>query len=70
MIMTARLGHTNDKLHQTSIHELSLFPHEVYVRRKRREFPMKTDAKMPIHISVEGNISVISSGKTIVFFLK
>jgi len=54
MMMTARLGHTNDKLHQTSIHELSLLPHEVYVRRKMIELPMKTDAKIPIHISVVG----------------
>ena len=70
MMMTARLGHTNDKLHQTSIHELSLLPHEVYVRRKRIELPMNTDAKIPIHISEEGLVSIIGSRKTIVFFLE
>ena len=69
-MITARLGQTNDKLHQTSIHELSLFPHEVYVRKKRRELPMKTDANTPIHISGVGNISFIGSGNTILFYLE
>jgi hypothetical protein len=65
MIKTTRLGHTNDKLQKTSIHELSLFPHEVYTIRKSRELQIKTVANMPIHIYAVGNISVINSGKTI-----
>ena len=69
-MITARLGHTNDKLHQTSIHELSLFPHGVYARKRMRELPMKTDANTPIHISGVGNISFIGSGNTILFYLE
>ena len=54
MIMV-RLGQTSDKLHQTSIQELSLFPHEVYVRMNRRELPKITAANIPIHISADGD---------------